>query len=546
MSLPFLPGYSTPTDPNKTNFSRSQGLSFRNGVPNYDERKPGIGGSALTTTVAPPKLQKIRPKLPEKLSHLKGLKFEAYFEENVYESNIESNRVRKCQIHFHLEDGTITVLEPKVKNSGIPQGLLLKRQKIPKGEGEGFVDIEDLLIGEEVFCFGKLLKIVDAEAETRKALQFWGLPVSEPLPYPEEQFIQHRKQMEKKPSRDGTKKADPLKQFLEKDRQVLRFYCYWDDRSSPYGDLRKFKLHMFLADDTIEVVEELKQNSGRDPFPTFMKRQKPPKDFADTSELRIGANISIFNRTFVIYDCDAFTKDFMSENYGVTDFTPLPEDPNGKTETAPQRTFSPLIPKPAKKQFQKMLDNDGKILRFSASMVSNKPIDQERIFVVSYYLADDTIGVYEPPQRNTGVVGGKFLERRKITKPNNEEYTSRDFYVGAVIQVFSNGFVLNDADEYAFKFMESNPQDFPYSDLQLITEKLQDLLHERNIPFEEVFTISDEDNGTMSPEEFRSAILSLNFDLVEQEIVTLIRSFSNESGRVNVHSFYNEVKPISK
>jgi hypothetical protein len=38
---------------------------------------------------------------------------------------------------------------------------------------------------------------------------------------------------------------------------------------------------VFLADDTIEVVEPLKQNSGRDPFPVFMKRQKPPKDFID-------------------------------------------------------------------------------------------------------------------------------------------------------------------------------------------------------------------------------------------------------------------------
>ena len=36
-------------------------------------------------------------------------------------------------------------------------------------------------------------------------------------------------------------------------RQVLRFYCYWDDRPSMFGDARKFVLYYYLADDTIEV-----------------------------------------------------------------------------------------------------------------------------------------------------------------------------------------------------------------------------------------------------------------------------------------------------
>lgn len=31
---------------------------------------------------------------------------------------------------------------------------------------------------------------------------------------------------------------DTLKQFLHHDRHVLRFYCYWDDRGSMFGDVR--------------------------------------------------------------------------------------------------------------------------------------------------------------------------------------------------------------------------------------------------------------------------------------------------------------------
>lgn len=99
------------------------------------------------------------------------------------------------------------------------------------------------------------------------------------------------------------------------------------------------------------------------------------------------------------YDADDFTKKYLSDNYGITDFNPLLiEDPD--EQQALQNTAqTPLVPKPPKKQFQKMLDNDRKILRFSATLTSNKQEDKDRVFVVSYYLADDTVGIYEPPQR---------------------------------------------------------------------------------------------------------------------------------------------------
>lgn len=35
--------------------------------------------------------------------------------------------------------------------------------------------------------------------------------------------------------------------------QVLRFTALWDDRDKLYGDLLTFRIHYFLADDTIEV-----------------------------------------------------------------------------------------------------------------------------------------------------------------------------------------------------------------------------------------------------------------------------------------------------
>jgi hypothetical protein len=43
-------------------------------------------------------------------------------------------------------------------------------------------------------------------------------------------------------------------------------------------------------------------------------------------------------------------------------------------------------------------------------------IDRERRFVVSFYMADQTLSVYEPVVPNSGLQGGKFLERARVYK----------------------------------------------------------------------------------------------------------------------------------
>jgi hypothetical protein len=43
-------------------------------------------------------------------------------------------RLIGLQIYYYLEDDTISVLEPEVPNSGMPQGKLIKRQRLPKDE----------------------------------------------------------------------------------------------------------------------------------------------------------------------------------------------------------------------------------------------------------------------------------------------------------------------------------------------------------------------------------------------------------------------------
>ena len=72
-------------------------------------------------------------------------------------------------------------------------------------------------------------------------------------------------------------KLDTLQQFRNYDRHVLRFFCQWDDSPSMFGDARWLVLHYFLADDTVEVLEKIPANSGRDAVPVFLRRAKLPK-----------------------------------------------------------------------------------------------------------------------------------------------------------------------------------------------------------------------------------------------------------------------------
>jgi hypothetical protein len=70
---------------------------------------------------------------------------------------------------------------------------------------------------------------------------------------------------------------DKLRQWLENNKKVLRFYCVWDNRQGLYGDRRPYVMHYFLEDDTVEILEVQDSNNGLDPYPQFLKRGPLPK-----------------------------------------------------------------------------------------------------------------------------------------------------------------------------------------------------------------------------------------------------------------------------
>ena len=104
------------------------------------------------------------------------LRFYGYFKESVVESRLETDRLRKLVIFFYLEDNSVSMLEPRQENSGLPQGEILKRKKVLKANKSGKnIGIEDFIVGQDINIFGKTIRLYDCDPYTREFYEELGL-----------------------------------------------------------------------------------------------------------------------------------------------------------------------------------------------------------------------------------------------------------------------------------------------------------------------------------------------------------------------------------
>ena len=117
-----------------------------------------------------------------------------------------------------------------------------------------------------------------------------------------------------------------------------------------------------------------------------------------------------------------------------------------------------LINKGPKKDYFKYIDNDKIILRFLAKFNTIVPEDKDRRFLISFFMADDTIQVYEMNNRNSGIWEGKFLERGKYKNVENENkiFSISDFQINKSIKINTFSFSIMDADDFTKKWMKNN------------------------------------------------------------------------------------------
>lgn len=272
--------------------------------------------------------------------------------------------------------------------------------------------------------------------------------------------------------------AEKLRKFLRNDRKVLRFEGEWDDTASVYGDRNAYILQYFLGNDTVDVREVRVHNSGKEPFAYLLARQRLPKDYATAKassgpeenpdlyytadDFIVGNFINVLGRPVLLRSCDAFTRSFYSDVLGVEQPLPIPppaaEDktvvhaippPTGYGEDADSLgSFYKLVPQPPKKDYNKLVELDGQMYRFICRFARPVPEDEMRRFVIQLFPADDSIAIFEPAIRNSGIMGGKFLSRFKHKKPDGTLYTAADFTLGGEVEVHGHVFLIEDADGF--------------------------------------------------------------------------------------------------
>ena len=189
-----------------------------------------------------------------------------------------------------MEDDTFHIIEPRVPNSGIPQGIFLKRAKLPKPDGSGDYDWPDLRLGMDLNVYGRVFRIIDCDEFTRSYYSNEGGDVGTAEDYPDNPFEHARSMINMKQTPPdqaefknyievklkGGRPNGGLKSFLDNDRRVLCFKILWQDVTYDGGD-KFYTLNFFLSDNSVEVKEINTQNSGRAPFPKLLKRQKLAK-----------------------------------------------------------------------------------------------------------------------------------------------------------------------------------------------------------------------------------------------------------------------------
>lgn len=133
--------------------------------------------------------------------------------------------------------------------------------------------------------------------------------------------------------------------------------------------------------------------------------------------MKIGQILNVFGRSVVLVDCDKFTREYYQKKYGIEEFVPIerPKDTRWN-EACVEKIMPPyngwgsfedseascnsIQPKAPQRDMKKFRELDNCNLRFRAQMISKIAEDNDREFVITYYLSDDTISVFELGKRN--------------------------------------------------------------------------------------------------------------------------------------------------
>lgn len=273
----------------------------------------------------------------------------------------------------------------------------------------------------------------------------------------------------------------------------------------------------------------LKARLGSDVLPFVVRRTKIPLKYEHASaaafgggaptklevlspdHLTIGAVVDIFGRKCVVHDADGATRSWAAQR-GLPLLPPITASVLADAKPKPVRALPPhtgfgskedslssvrggLVPRaqPRRDLFRRPLAEPGSVdvgthstagraLRFGATIAAASDDDASRRFVVSFFLEDGTLSVFEVRAPNSGHIGGLFLERSRVPLPRGHGgtllaeaadeatasgtaavgsgyYEAHHLSAGETVDLFGRRLVLTDADAFTERYLSAHASD---------------------------------------------------------------------------------------
>ena len=176
-----------------------------------------------------------------------------------------------------------------------------------------------------------------------------------------------------------------------------------------------------------------------------------------------------------------------------------------------------------------MGDELTQVLNFKAKLISEYPEDRRRQFMISYYLCDDTMAIFEANVPNSGFKAGKFLQRTRVRNPDtNQFFEATAFYVGAKIRASGRVFELVDAAPHTFNLMEANSDIFPDANIQNVLDRIKGICQNEKIELRKLFEAKDPVKcGAVLRDEAEEIFKVFDGKIAKHAIITLLRAFEN-------------------
>ncbi|MPC18889.1 EF-hand domain-containing protein 1 [Portunus trituberculatus] len=438
--LPLLPGYtfSTPEARQVTcglSTSSIESLVNINRAERCHERQRPICQSLEWRKGAPLVAAPPQPLLSEADQQDLVLRFKGYFTEQV-EGGRAVCRVRPVVIYYYLVDDAIAVTEPRTPNSGLDQGRLLNRQRMPHPDG-GFWHWTHLNLGETLILYGRHYIICDCDPFTKEYLLSEGTELGNPVPIPPDPYTLMRQSRTETPHRTSDLRPHSAPLVPPQLRGVL---LKFDVMVEEVEDGRSRASPAVLLYRPQDLTVELRQPSYFDYTeirkfsPVILRAVKVP--LGDSSEGTIGgvinigeegekgewllprhlippASVTIFGRRVLVTGCDAFTQRFLQDYYGADNIpgmkyveTKKPDESgsSGKTQSdivprhRPRRGL--LIPQDATVVYH----SHSVVLRFLAKLDSPLGTEADRTFILTYHVVDATLELTEKARSSSHII----------------------------------------------------------------------------------------------------------------------------------------------